>query len=301
VILMYHRIATETFDPWGHAVEERRFVEQIEWLSRSRTVMTLAEVVDRHRVRTLPADAIAITFDDGYACALRAAAQLERLNLPATVFIAPELIERGQEFWWDELANIVIEFEGSVLRFDGEEIPMPRGTGEDKSWLPCAKPATERQELFQSIWASLRTKPPVVVDSAMAQLRGQSHIAAPRESHRPLSTGEIRAMKSARIAFGSHALTHPSLPALNKVEKAREIKGSRPRCTELSGEVPRAFAYPYGDLDAESMRLVHEAGFDCACSTEGDFVGSRTDRFALPRLQVGNWDVARFADMLSGQ
>ena len=32
-ILMYHRIAHETFDPWGLAVQEAVFAEQLEWLA----------------------------------------------------------------------------------------------------------------------------------------------------------------------------------------------------------------------------------------------------------------------------
>src|SRR5207244_7255859 len=86
-ILMYHRIGSETFDPWGLAVQRDRFSEQVEWLAGNRTVLPLSEFARRQRERELPADAIALTFDDGYASVLPAVPLLERHKLHATVFL----------------------------------------------------------------------------------------------------------------------------------------------------------------------------------------------------------------------
>src|SRR4051794_40425355 len=41
-ILMYHRIGSETFDPWGLAVQRDRFAEQVEWLVKNRAVLPLS-------------------------------------------------------------------------------------------------------------------------------------------------------------------------------------------------------------------------------------------------------------------
>src|SRR5438874_2448633 len=89
-ILMYHRIGREAFDPWGLAVELVRFAEQVEWLAGNRTVLPLSEFARRQRERQLPADAIALTFDDGYASVLKAVPLLEKHDLHATVFLPTE-------------------------------------------------------------------------------------------------------------------------------------------------------------------------------------------------------------------
>ena len=116
-ILMYHRIARESFDPWGLAVEPARFAAQLEWLARRRSVLPLGEFARVHRAGRLKGNAVALTFDDGYASSLKAAVPLlERLGLSATVFLPAELIERGREFWWDELARIVLTFRGKKFR-----------------------------------------------------------------------------------------------------------------------------------------------------------------------------------------
>ena len=66
VILMYHRIATMTWDPWRLAVTPKSFREQLAYLKRNRTVLRLSDFVTAHRDGRLPDDAAAITFDDGY-------------------------------------------------------------------------------------------------------------------------------------------------------------------------------------------------------------------------------------------
>ena len=45
-ILLYHRIADETFDPWGEAVAPTNFREQLEWLAGNRTLLRLTDFVD---------------------------------------------------------------------------------------------------------------------------------------------------------------------------------------------------------------------------------------------------------------
>jgi peptidoglycan/xylan/chitin deacetylase (PgdA/CDA1 family) len=108
-ILLYHHIAEESFDPWGLAVAPKNFEAQVEWLQRNRTVFPLTEFAQLHREGRLPVDAVAITFDDGYGSVLEVAAPvLSRAGAPATVFLSAELIERGGEFWWDELQNIAL-------------------------------------------------------------------------------------------------------------------------------------------------------------------------------------------------
>ena len=85
-ILMYHRVNEPGYDPWELAVTPAHFDEQLAWLKRRRTVLPLVEFAERHARGDLPRDAVAITFDDGYACnGLNAAPLLAAHGLPATV------------------------------------------------------------------------------------------------------------------------------------------------------------------------------------------------------------------------
>src|ERR1700748_2157209 len=83
VILMYHRIAEPAFDPWGLAVSPARVEEQLEMLKRRRAPMARDDLADRCRRRRLPADAVAVTFDDGYVDNLKfAKPRLEAAGVP---------------------------------------------------------------------------------------------------------------------------------------------------------------------------------------------------------------------------
>lgn len=300
-ILMYHRIACESFDPWGLAVAPDRFARQLDWLAQQRTILSLEVFALRHHEGKLAPDAIAITFDDGYACTLSAAApELDRLGLPATVFLPAALIEQDREFWWDELERIIIGFSGDALRLGETRIDLGPGAAADREWRPGAPPRTPRQLAFLELWQKLRTKPPAAIEAVIAELRAAAGLSgAPRPSHRPLSRDDITANRSANIAFGAHGLTHASLPHLDHASLEREISESAWRCASISGTIPRTFAYPFGDHDAQSEQLVEQANFICACATEQAAVTVDSPMFALPRLQVGNWEAARLALMLA--
>ena len=76
-ILVYHRVAEANFDPWNLAVIPEEFEQQLTRL-RKTTVLPLLEFASLHTQNRLPRNAVAITFDDGYACnALVAAPMLE--------------------------------------------------------------------------------------------------------------------------------------------------------------------------------------------------------------------------------
>ena len=294
-ILMYHRIADESFDPWGLAVSPSNFAAQIQWLAANRSILSLSEFTRLHRRKALPDDAIAITFDDGYASVSEAAAPiLDPFNAPATVFIPVDLIGREQGFWWDELEQIVLNHPGDSLDLNAS-IDLGKRSRADRRWQPGSDPQTPRQRAFLTLWEQLKTLSPTALNAAMDNLKRQSaDVQAPQ---RLLTSEELRRRPS-WLDVGSHALTHPSLPSLTRSEKAREISGSIERCEALSGIRPTAFAYPYGDIDRESLNLVRDAGFDCACTAQHSFVTRWTEAFSMPRLAVPNCDAPALASLL---
>lgn len=287
--MLYHRIAEESFDPWGLAIAPARFRQHVRWLASSRRVIPLPEFAARHRDRTIPADAIALTFDDGYACTARTAAPLlEEAGLPATIFIPAQAIESGEPFWWDELERIVLEFDGNLLELDGIAFDLGPRRPEDRKWQPHDGPGTPRQTAFLKLWKHLRHKAPEELSHGMKQLREQSRLDCSDDLKRPMTPSEVHSLSSESIRFGSHALTHPSLPCLSRKQKVSEISDSLSRCEALAGRRPDAFAYPYGEFDEDSEELVGRAGFLCACTTEHRAATADSETFALPRLTVGN-------------
>lgn len=297
-ILLYHRVAGNRFDPWALSVSPTHFVDQMEWLAKHRTVLPLAEFARRNREGALSSDAIAITFDDGYACNAHVAAPvLRRLGLPATVFLPAEIIESGRQFWWDELQDIVIDHPANMLNLEGKAIAIGQRNEADADWPPGTQPRTDRQRAFLALWSLLRTRTSAGLASALSELRDNRERGADQSLKRPMTAEEIRSV-GAPVEFGSHALTHRSLPALNAADRAMEISESPDRCEALTGYRPRSFAYPFGDADAECMRLVEKAGFECACITGERNVAPDSGVYALPRIGVGNFSAAVLPQLL---
>src|SRR5436190_15059981 len=293
-ILMYHRIADERFDPWGLAVRKENFAEQLAWLGKHRIPFSLAEMIDLHRRRKLPAKAVAITFDDGYACnASIAAPLLAEHKIPATIFLTTQPITEGREFWWDELERIILATDDSELTLDlpagkqtlalGEKLPA------DRDWAPNDSPRTPRQEAYQEAWSALKPFAPGKQQTILDRLRSTHKISAvPRGTHRPMTEAEVQELESFGVEVGAHSLTHTSLPDRTSNEKRQEVGGSRDRCAAITGKLPRTFAYPYGDFDDESVAIVESLEFECACTTiEGSITNA--DAYRLPRIQVRNW------------
>jgi peptidoglycan/xylan/chitin deacetylase (PgdA/CDA1 family) len=297
-ILLYHRIAREEFDPWSLAVSPANFEEQMKWLTDYRTVLSLTEFARQHREDSLGSDAVAITFDDGYACnALVAAPILHKLNIPATIFLPTEIIEQGRQFWWDELQRIVVEHPSDETRLDGEAITLGPKQPLDGHWAPGAPPRTERQRVFLKIWDRLRIKTSEGLVSALRELRDGAEDIGGHPLKRPLTIEEIGSV-SRSIEFGSHAQTHRSLPALSKADKAREVADSKHWCETITGRPALCFAYPFGDADAETAKLVRNVGFECACITGERSVTPGSNVYTLPRIGVGNLGADGLARLL---
>jgi peptidoglycan/xylan/chitin deacetylase (PgdA/CDA1 family) len=105
------------------------------------------------------------------------------------------------------------------------------------------------------------------------------------------------------IEIGAHTVTHPSLSALPIASQREEIWQSKTGLEEILDRPVTSFAYPYGkrsDYSAETVALVREAEFVCACSNFAGLVSQSTDRFQLPRVHVPDCDGEEFVKQLSG-
>ena len=86
------------------------------------------------------------------------------------------------------------------------------------------------------------------------------------------------------VELGAHTVTHPALVGLGGVARSREITESKRACEAIIGAPVVAFAYPYGDFDAETREVVKTAGFAFACGTQNGPANATSDIFALPRI-----------------
>src|SRR5262249_33081843 len=105
----YHQVTARTLDFHRLAVSPADFRAQMAWLQRHCRVMPLAELAESVRTRTIPPDAVAVTFDDGYADNLEVASPiLMEIGLPATFFVLYPPADGAAAFWWDTVEGILL-------------------------------------------------------------------------------------------------------------------------------------------------------------------------------------------------
>lgn len=303
VILMYHRIADEAWDPYGLCVSPVHFAQHLEVIRRAGRPMALSELAADVRRGSVPAGAVCVTFDDGYTDNLEAAAPLlRRHDVPATCFITTGRMGRDREFWWDELEQVLLgaarlptrlrlEANGHEAVFEtgdeaaADERPKARGWTFQHAAAPTA-----RHALLRDVHGFVQPLPDAERERVLAELRAQAAFEpVVRASHRALEPDGVAALeRSAPIEIGAHTVGHPHLPGQTEEVQRLEVAASRRTLEEWVGHAVDGFAYPYGAYSDVSVAAVRDAGFTHACSGLWGGVRLDSDVLLLPRVEAPN-------------
>lgn len=255
VVLCYHNVVgngdATPGDPGLH-MPLARFERQMHWLAEHYRVVSLREFVERLTTRKSLRGMAALTFDDAYSGVFDyGLSVLEALNLPATVFVVTDELERPNAagFWWDQPSVIAA---ASARQRD--------------HWL---------KELRGDAAAILTNS--LVVD-------GATHMM-PR-SHRPADWASIQCRLRGLLDLGVHSATHRALPTLTDRELEYEIVTSRDMLRRTTSVVPLFFSYPYGLWDTRVRDAVRTAGYCAAVTLECGLNGALADPWALRRVNV---------------
>ena len=243
-----------------------------------------------------------ITFDDGYADNLLTAKPLlEHHAMPATVFVTTGQIGSAREFWWDELERLLVAPPDlpNVLELTIGRQPHRWRLGGTSQ--PDGQDRKRRLQVYHEVRSLLRLLPAPEQWQVLDDLRQWAQQEpGVRPSQRTLCADELLALgDDGLIEIGAHSITHPSLPALDAWAQWEEIRQSKAACETLLERPVQAFAYPYGRYTSQTVALVRDAGFACACTSDADIVHDRSQRYALPRVYVGDWNGTEFEKRLT--
>ncbi len=302
IILLYHRVTRLEFDPQRLSVHPENFELHLQALrSLGLEPVRLSELPAwlKSRHRNDP-PAVVLTFDDGYADnLLEAEPLLMRHQIPATVFVTTGFVEHGTECWWDELERLLFSprTKAGTLCLQtrhGErrwEMPAPSSTTTEWDVHQPAQQALHKAYL--ELAALIRLLPPPERASTLEVIRQWAGHPPPRDSHRAMTPEELKVLISGDLVeIGAHTVNHPVLSSLPRPDQQNEILESRQRLEQLTERPISTFSYPYGrieDYSSETVRLVREAGFLCACSNFPGLANRWTDPFQYPRFVIGNW------------
>jgi peptidoglycan/xylan/chitin deacetylase (PgdA/CDA1 family) len=305
VILMYHRIADPAIDPWQLAVSAENFEQHLKLLERKHIVKPLHQIIEDLKKKKISKKSIAITFDDGYEDNyLIAKPLLEKYKLPATFFIASKNISSANEFWWDELAQILLQAQKlpQILSLDindhafsfdlGEETLLTKElVNKHKNYVYLHPAETLRSRLYHKLWKYLSAMPDRNQVKLMEQIRKWAGVAQNSQpAYHCLSAEQIKELSACQLFnIGGHTDSHPVLPFYNEDIQQKEIVGNKLLLEQITEKKIDLFAYPSGKYNDLTIKILNQMGFEAAFTTNAKKVKKYANPFTLGRFQVTNY------------
>lgn len=298
LILGYHRIADVPSDVYRTCVSPKNFATHLEILHQYTNPVSLCELVQALLNKNLPPRTVALTIDDGYADVLyQAKPLLERYEIPTTTFVATGYL--GSEFWWDKLERII---------FAPKALPKSLSlvvNGHIHKWTSVEPDSAmgekgtngSRHRLLQSLYHLLLPLDARLRQPALAQLEAWAGVTLDTNPHcRSLTSDEIVELaKGDLIDIGAHTVTHPVLPAIPEEMQRVEIQESKLCLEQILDRPVHSFSYPNGSTSEDTLIIVRNSGFVCACTSDSDVARVGSDLFQLPRYWVRNWPGSEFS------
>ena len=261
-VFTYHQVV-ERRDPFRPGEPDpEQFRNDLGVIGRLFDVLPLPEAAARLAEGRLPARAACITFDDGYANNHSIAAPLlEAAGLPATFFIATGAIDDG--VMWNDLVIEAVAHCGDALVVDPElELDV----------VPRDRPSMTYERLASLLerlkYRSLERR----WEAAIRLYRDNVRAETPQLM---MTREQVADLARRGFDIGGHTVRHPILAELDDDGAKAEIEGCRRWIEEVTGRSPTTFAYPNGrpnkDFKAAHRRMVEDAGFSVAVTTEWGF------------------------------
>jgi peptidoglycan/xylan/chitin deacetylase (PgdA/CDA1 family) len=252
-ILLYHAVIQKPLEvlDWVF-VGEQRFREQMLYLKRHCRVVPLRDLPAVIHSGARP-PIVALTFDDGFQNNYSVAFPiLQELGLPATIFLATDLVDSDDTVWFCRINDALSRTSKKKLEWDGEtyDLSTPRARAEAHALLQLSTKKLQHLEVLD------RTA------RLSAALGDRATRSIPRGSpYRMLESHEIREMTdSGLIEFGAHGCSHAILSGLSEPARKHEIVASIAAVERLTRSPCKLFAYPngrasdYGSFDLTALR-----------------------------------------------
>jgi len=278
-ILIYHRVLPE-YD-WLNRSEAYAtlFNRQMAVLAKNFNVLPLSEAISALPKGALPARAVSITFDDGYADNAEIALPiLQRWGLSATFFISTGYLDGGC-MWNDVVKEALRIAPGPTLDMTDIGLDQYIISTED-----------QRRTAIKQLLSAFKYLPQKERDTRVKDLADK--VGAKFPANLMMCPDQVRLLSQAGMEIGGHTVTHPILSRLDRPSARAEIAEGKEYLESLTGVPVHLFAYPNGqpgqDYDTDSIRMIKELGFDAAVSTAWGVARADSDPFQLPRFTP--WD-----------
>ena len=283
-VLLYHRIENlET--SYSIMVTEKNFEDQLKYICDNYNLLRCDE--DWNHINS---KSVALTFDDGYVDFFtKAYPLLKKYNVPATVFVATGGIDNDNEFWWDELENILRQ-------------PCLPDVIKTRRESFCVAEYHARSQLILDVREAIINNSYHIRDEEIHSLKMQVNpTLCARERYRTMNAEEIRLISNdPLITIGAHTENHILCDQEDYKVQVNEIKNSKAKLEDIIDKEVNLFAYPNGNIGLDTREILDKLGFLRAFTCEHACIDKDEHVYDIPRSAVLNWDSSRLERRFRG-
>lgn len=268
-ILMYHRINFDRLsDISPHDLELH-----LEFLCKNFSVIPLEDFVRLKRDGKLQANALSISFDDGYRDFYSYALQvLNKFNVHSTLFVSTDFVENGLWMWPDQVKYILDNSFSESLIVKNQKVCL---RNKELAWhtvcdILIELPSPEIESLIHDILKQLSIEMPSLIP----------------EDYQSVTWGQLKEIQKLGHAIESHTVTHSRLSLLSNSDIDNELSVSKNKIDEVLSKKTSFICFPFGRPEDVSEYAINSAGKHgytagfYSCNIKSD----RGDSFMLGRM-----------------
>ncbi|MCM1038078.1 MAG: polysaccharide deacetylase family protein [Ruminococcus sp.] len=292
-VLYYHRVYAMEDDINLLCVTPARFEQQIRYLKRNYNILRFEEDWNN-----CDGKGVVITFDDGYLDNYQYALPiLEKLQVPATVFVSTGVIENNRGFWWDELDRLILHGSNAlgIVNISDEKF----GCCWDISTYDLRLNCYYAIHYLMKNFIDVETR-----EQWFRQLRKQQKLDCQTwDVFKTLDKHSCMELAGSQyITIGAHATSHMPLAKMSEKEQRDEIVNSKDYLETLLGRKVDIFSYPFGgrggDYSEKTVQICKQWGIKKAATTTPGIWTPKCSNYEIPRNVVRNWKIAEFQYMI---
>jgi peptidoglycan/xylan/chitin deacetylase (PgdA/CDA1 family) len=285
-ILIFHRVLDNPDFMRPDEIDKTQFSWQMHLLRKYFNVLPINDALQQLKTGTLPARAVCITFDDGYADNYTNALPILQENqLPALFFIASGFLNGGI-MWNDTVIETLRNYPHAQL--DLTEIGLQQ--------YDVSTPQKKQQTAVKIIQG-------IKYLTDNERLTASNYIAKYAQNlptDLMMTDRQLQTLHQSGMHIGGHTVSHPILAKLSMENAKQEISDNKHYLENLLGVPMQIFAYPNGKPDQdylpEQAALVRQIGYQAAVSTQWDVANQNSNLWQLPRFTP--WDKSPLKFML---
>lgn len=269
-----------------HAVRDITWFEKVIFLLKNKYSLINIEELESFYYKGKNLKNIChITIDDGDKVFLEVIYPvLKKYNIPATIFVSPEMCLHEKNFWFQEMHD-----------FDNNKVKQII----EKYFK--LKPGALEVFPLGLIMKNIRIGEILTIIKSYAELYPTKSTGPQNINARQLKEMDEQGL----ITIGAHTLTHPVLANENSDRSSNEISGSFNMLQDILGHEIKYFAYPNGipglDFNQREMETLKNNNCKLAFTTRANDISVSDNPLLIPRygISYGN-QLFLLAKLLTG-